>query len=500
MKRLPWIVFFILLVHGALLGLSDDEAYYWVLAQTPAWGYAYHPPLIAWVLALSEKIGWLLSGWHAGALWVRLPAAACVAALLALSRKWYLRRLGLSETRSFESLGFVLSLAGIFALSWMSVPDLPLLVGWALVFFAAWDACYEGSSKPWGRLVAGAAIALLSKYSGIFAVACGAASAALWAPRPRAFRAILALSIGAALGVFPTLYWNSQNEWLALSYQFYERHQGGSISWIRYLRFWAIQLFSAGPVLVFLSFALLVPLARATVNRSSSPLSIRVAAFGGLWFLGPALVFCIQPLWSDFKPHWAFIAWLPASLTWGYLAGAEPRRSRALRIQRIYGWALSLLVLVSCHLPLIPWAMGKFHVRMNPLWDVTNDFYGWQEWGSGLDERLPEKWRGLPVLGSRYQSASQAAFALRSTGGVSRVSWIPRERRALEEWPSLRVTSSEGPDWPRLLKPVLYVTDNRYTQEAQFQGARCEKLEVFQQKRWSGLAKEITTWGCEPGS
>ena len=36
-------------LHRAL-GLSDDEAYHWVLAHRPAFGYAFHPPGMAWMV------------------------------------------------------------------------------------------------------------------------------------------------------------------------------------------------------------------------------------------------------------------------------------------------------------------------------------------------------------------------------------------------------------------------------------------------------------------
>src|SRR3712207_6666951 len=53
---IPAAVFVVQLLHGATLGLTDDEAYYWVLAQKPAWGYAYHPPFVAWSIAASEAL------------------------------------------------------------------------------------------------------------------------------------------------------------------------------------------------------------------------------------------------------------------------------------------------------------------------------------------------------------------------------------------------------------------------------------------------------------
>src|SRR5262249_28472159 len=38
------------------VGLAPDEAYYWLWSQTPAFGYADHPPMIAWWIWLSTGI------------------------------------------------------------------------------------------------------------------------------------------------------------------------------------------------------------------------------------------------------------------------------------------------------------------------------------------------------------------------------------------------------------------------------------------------------------
>ena len=49
------------LVQAATLGISDDEAYYWVLSRSPALGYTYHPPMVAWLIRASDFLfGWLL--------------------------------------------------------------------------------------------------------------------------------------------------------------------------------------------------------------------------------------------------------------------------------------------------------------------------------------------------------------------------------------------------------------------------------------------------------
>src|SRR3978361_2327780 len=102
MKRwwlIPLLLFTVILIHGSLIGLTDDEAYYWVLAQKPALGYAYHPPAVAWIISFFQTLlGWLVGTHRAGL--VRLPAALSVGFILVLSLKWIERVAGKPLTSS----------------------------------------------------------------------------------------------------------------------------------------------------------------------------------------------------------------------------------------------------------------------------------------------------------------------------------------------------------------------------------------------------------------
>ena len=75
----PIVLFLTLLLHGALLGPTDDEAYYWLLAQTPSLGFAFHPPGVLWLIILFEKtVGPLVHsilGMDPHPLLLRMPAA-----------------------------------------------------------------------------------------------------------------------------------------------------------------------------------------------------------------------------------------------------------------------------------------------------------------------------------------------------------------------------------------------------------------------------------------
>jgi 4-amino-4-deoxy-L-arabinose transferase-like glycosyltransferase len=479
MRDLRWRfaigVFALLLIHGATIGLTDDEAYYWVLAQKPAWGYAFHPPMVAWFIALFQGLlGWL-AGTHS--VWlVRLPGALSVAAIVWLALDWVKAAAG----RVTPAAGWVvLSFAGFFSLSWMMVPDLPLFLGWMLAFRATWELCEgRGRAGSLALLFAGAAMAMLSKYSGILVVVSSAACLLFWSRSK--LHGFLALALALAVAAAPILAWNSAHGWGSLLYQLSERH-GGGLSLSRFARFWVLELVLAGPAAIFFSVALFF-------DHANFPPRVLAA-----WIFPAALVFCAQPLFGDFKPHWAFVVWWPAflGLAWSEASGGIATR---LRPFAAIGLALGALVLVACHLPLVGGALRLARGEAgDPRWDVTNDLYGWSELRAFVRDKAEAQ--GLPVVGSRYQTAAQAAFAL---GGDAAFTLLPRDLKARDEWPALPISDGYGPDWPKLRESILYVADNRYEDGPGYPGARCAKLGALEALRLGMLAKRIDLWRCDP--
>lgn len=478
----PLAVFAVLLAHGLLTGPTDDEAYYWALAQHPALGFAYHPPMAVWCIAVIER---LCFGLASPLFSVRLPSALLGAAVAYLGLRW-VREAGGSARRPWATALTVVALPGVFALAWMMVPDLPLFLGWTLAFYGTWRVLLEEDAFPragtYARaaLAGGIAIALAAKFSGVL-VAASAIVALMWSGRREARRAIFWAVGGALLGLLPTILWNIAHDWSPLLYQIRDRHAGGgALSWARWGRFWAIQAVAVGPVLLVYAFGVL----REAVRDYRDPRS--PARYLAIWMV-PAAVYLVQPLTADFKPHWAFIFFWPAVLGMALRVDTSSR-AHWFALQR--GWAavLSVMVLIVCHFPIITALTG------NPLLDVGNDLYGWRLLPNQLKAR---KLDGLPVIGSWYQTASQAAFALAGTG--TPVTLLPRDIKSRDDWrdpPGL--VESPGPDWPRLQRPALYVMDQRYSAPPSFPGTRCALAFDYKEARFALPAKQIGVWRCEP--
>ena len=111
--------------------MTDDEAYYWQLSRKLDWGYAFHPPMVAWLIALFERPLAFLGGGYPGV--VRLPAVLCYSSVFAFLFAW------LPKTANPVKAALVLlSFVGFTVAGWMMVPDLSLFAGWMLAFWMSW--------------------------------------------------------------------------------------------------------------------------------------------------------------------------------------------------------------------------------------------------------------------------------------------------------------------------------------------------------------------------
>ena len=479
---MPVLLFAGLWLEGSTLGLSDDEAYHWVLAQRPALGYAYHPPGMAWFVALSQLV--LGSFTHAlPQMMIRFPSSLTTAFIAFLALLWA-KDNGVENSRLYRVFLIFLSFAGMSALGWMMVPDTPLFLGWAILFYSSWKFCKGDHSRRFQiGLVLGAALVLIGKFSGVLAIGSAGICVLLWGGE-RKLRGVFLIGLGTCAAALPILIWNSQHEWASILYQLKGRHEGASINGLRYLRFWLAELLIAGPIIIAISFT--------TLKKVGARFSAE--SFAAFWIAPALVIFCVQPLFSDFKPHWAYAVWLPSTFLLGMKWGRGEWK-RLARVQVAFGVTVLVLVTVSFYYPLGSSLVSRFSKSgYEPKLDVTNDLYGWQDFPAYLKTLGPDA-EGLARAGSRYQTAAQTATALQD---AQTTSLMPKEVRSFDEWPKLDIGDTEGPEWPRLTKPVLYISDNRYDAPAEFKNAKCRKLGRLEKYRGQYLAKWIEVDRCDP--
>lgn len=213
------------LVRAALapaFGLMPQSAYYFTAyAEHPALSYYDHPPMIGWLLFLSSS---LLGD---GVLAVR--GAVFVTTLGTQLALWTLARRLAGEEAAPRALALFTAGGVALLLSFIAVPDVPLLLFWTLALLALHRALFQdelqGAAAPrrgaW--LAAGAFMgaAFLSKYTALFLqgglvlhlLLCREHRRRLATPWPWAALAV------AHLVSLPVYLWNARHGWASFRYQ-----------------------------------------------------------------------------------------------------------------------------------------------------------------------------------------------------------------------------------------------------------------------------------------
>ena len=199
------------LLIGALVPVTQDEAYYFNWAWALDWGYFDHPPAVALL-----GIGSLLA--PGSALAGRIGAVVVGALTLWVLWRLY-RRAGLSS-RNGLFLALVLA-AGTFpglAAGVILTPDTPLALCWALALHEAL-AALDGDRRRWLGAGVATGLGLLSKYTMVVV-----GPVFLWAillvdRRALATRWPYLGGLVAVLLFLPNLLWNAENDWLTLRFQ-----------------------------------------------------------------------------------------------------------------------------------------------------------------------------------------------------------------------------------------------------------------------------------------
>ncbi|WP_243336731.1 ArnT family glycosyltransferase [Anaeromyxobacter soli] len=457
------VLFLLRLAILPWLGLFNDEAYYWEWSRRLAASYYDHPPLVAWILAVSTR----LLG-H-GTLAVHLPALLFTAAtslvLLRLS-------LDLVPGRRDVAWGAVLlcNAAPLFGLGAVfTTPDAPATFFWILTAWLAWRAV-NGAPRLWYAAGLAAGLGLLSKYTDVFLLP-GILLFLLLTPHRAWLRRkepYLALAI-AALAFAPVVLWNARHGWESFLFQLVERHGGAFRPWRTVPRFLAAQQ-SLSPLVWA---ACLVGLARS--GRAARAGSAAAALVFGC--AAPSLAFfTVASLFTYVNPNWfgpAFLTlMIPAS------AALLESRSRLVRLAPAgLGLALSLVFYVQAISLALP---------LPPRLDFATDLVGWEEVGARL--------RGLQASGAgarpfvfsrRLQLSALAAFY---GGDGLEVTRLGGRRDQYDEWTS--------PEALRGRDAVYFCDDLKFRAPDELPFQRCEAAGELPIVRHGRTVRRFFFWRC----
>lgn len=424
---------------ASALPLAGDEAYFWEWSRHLALGYYDHPPLIAWVIALSTR------SFPAGSeLAVRLPAILAMLACALVCRRFALRiaaPLGLAREaaeRSALVTGLFVLAIPVFAFFGVYASGDPLLyLCWALAMDLGWRAASSGGLGAWLGLGLAAGAGLQTKF--LFAPFLPAY--ALYLASSPARRRWLArrepwLAAGVALAVdTPFLLWNATHDWATFRFNFSARHDflGGGAAFLELV---ASQALVLTPLVFLWAVGASVLILRRWRSSSSAELYL------ALFFSVPLAAFVLASLTGvQVGAHWPAAAALSTlvllSVRIEQCRAAEGMRRARRMLYATLGVGALLSALGHAALLLPPGSLERFaltHPTRAEQFHTgrLNELHGWRELGERVASVRAELLaaqspaRGVFLLAAQYGVAAQVAFT--TPGQPPVLLWEPPRR------------------------------------------------------------------------
>jgi 4-amino-4-deoxy-L-arabinose transferase-like glycosyltransferase len=294
------------------LELYPDEAQYWLWSRHLDFGYFSKPPVIAWLIWATTRIG------GDGEAWLRIGSPLINAATALVISRIATRLYG-GEKKGGSWIGFVAAaifilMPGIQLSSVLITTDTPLLFFLALMIWACVELPHASArSRTWVAAGMGAALgmAFLSKYAAIYALASLAAHLFLSREARRAWTPVMAVVFFAALFVVfaPNMIWNYQHHFSTLE------HTAANANWK------ADKLFNPLELLQFVGsqFGVFGPVPFAVLGGGALLLAIRkrLAAPDVMllcFALPPLATVAAQAFVSRANANWAGAAYVAGSV------------------------------------------------------------------------------------------------------------------------------------------------------------------------------------------
>ena len=427
-RNLFWLLLFSVtlfrLAIAGRFGLGTDESHYVLFSRHLAWGYFDHPPMVAFLAALTTLAG-------DEVFFVRLGPIICAATTLVILRFLALA-LYRDERVAFWAAVLLLSMPYQHLQAVALLPDSTLNLFWCGALLAAWVALREGKWSAWVLLGLSTGGALLSKYHAVLLPLCllgyvlSSPGRRVWLGRIQPYVAgLLALLI-----FLPNILWNARHDWV--SYAFQLAHGGsGHFSLSKLLAVLGGQMGAWSPVIFGLLIAVFISMAR------ERPLSEPDRFV--LWTSLPVfLFFCGMGTFGKILPHWPAVGWWTGSLAvtavtlrkiskgdtpgtrwrrWcvsGLIIGFMMTGFLYLAIFKpvvgpLYSRARDVSIMLNRHFPVIR-PLEPFNSQN----DITNALFGWEDIGKRVEQiraemPAPEK---TFIFCHRFYPTSQLAVYL----------------------------------------------------------------------------------------
>lgn len=272
------------LALAAWLPLTGDEAYFYIWAKYPGWGYYDHPPMVGWWLQLLLYFG--QAEW-----WLRLPAVVLTSFIAWCIYRVLRGNMGLERARLVAGLYL---LAPVSVIAVLISTDTPLVL-FSFLSVLALKHALNGANYRWfvlsGVLLG---LAFLSKY---FAVLLGFAYGVyLLLIRPGRRNTIGLLLLFVAVLPFAgfNAWWNYQHCWDNVLFNLVNRHSGEEVSWREPLTYFVMMVYLITPPLLWFGWQ----------QRGAWLQALRVRElYPWLWVL-PLLLFAVLSFSARIGLHW----------------------------------------------------------------------------------------------------------------------------------------------------------------------------------------------------
>jgi dolichol-phosphate mannosyltransferase len=428
MKRLALVVILVTVARLWLAGHSEllpEEAYYWMYAKHPAFGYFDHPPMVAWIIKAGTR---LLGDTERGVRLVNtlLWVCSCVT-LFRTAKIWFGERVAVWS-------GWLFVVLPIFVgVGFIVTPDGPLVYAWMFTLYAITRALRTGRTGFW--LIAGIAFgaALLSKYYALLL----APSLLLFLLRSSKYRFWLrrwqpwaALALG--LVVFsPVIHWNAHHDWASFAYQSTRTVAQKGHALVKMADFWAMQLAVLTPVgLAVFAVAAVRGIRRGWLAGDDA------WSFATSFSLPLFALFVAASFKTDVHINWTAPAFLSLSMAvaTAFLEGVEGKRRK---LWRAGVWTIAILSISMMILGHTILATGE------PKLLAYSRAGGWRELATQVEEarRALATQTGLEpfIIGAdKYNIAAEMGFYLHRPDECVNLLAVGGEGMSYRHWTKLR--------------------------------------------------------------
>ena len=290
-----------LLIIGAV-GPGDNEAYYWTWSNHLDISFFDHPPMVAYMIALSTAVG----GDSVFFLRIGTVLLFCITSLLI-----YLLAFEISGSRktAFFSLGLANIIPLFFLGGILTVPDAPLSVLWLLYLYLLLRVAKGVPWWHWYLMGFVLGLAVLSKYFAVLLVP----STLLFLLSDKKLRPnfksphLYASLVLSGMVASPIIFWNIREGWASFTYHLSTRHSGG-VFWDNLWTLVIGQLGVVTPILLFCFISILFTFVKRGF-RSGGDIRDKFIVLTSVPTL--AFFYIVMCLTNDAEPHWPGLGYIP---------------------------------------------------------------------------------------------------------------------------------------------------------------------------------------------